>query len=489
MFSRRDVSNKFYSWPVVAAGLLSFTTGCIPALQVREANKQTPAHYPGVTAAPAGTGSEPTTEAQEAWGEFFKSPELRELITLALTNNQELNIRIQEILVAQAEVGEKQSEYMPHLGVGVGVGLDKVGRYTSQGAADDLTKIPTNPLGDFKFGLFGSWEVDAFGKLRNAKKAADARYLSSIEARNFVVTQIVAEVAREYYDLLSLDNSLEILYKNIDLQQQTLEIVKLQKQAARVTELAVQRFEAELFKYKSRVFEIEQERIQTENRINFLVGRYPQPVTRNPNELLDALPTMLSSGLPSQLLDNRPDVRAAQLELEATKLDVKATKAAFYPSLSIDAGVGYQSFNLDHIITTPASLFYNAAVGLVAPLVNRNAIEAHYRSANAKQLQAVFDFERTLLQAFTDVANQMAAINNLQQMHDFLTLEVETLQRAVDISTTLFQAARAEYIEVLTTRRDYLEAEMDLVDAKKRRFQALVGVYQALGGGWQQPGA
>src|SRR5690606_3486667 len=155
----------------------------------------------------------------------------------------------------------------------------------------------------------------------------------------------------------------------------------------------------------------------------------------------------------------RPDVRRAELELEAAKLDVKAARAAFYPSPSIDAEVGYRAFNAEHLVSTPASLVVGLAGKLPAPLLHRKAIEAQYRSANARQIQAVFAYEQTLLQAFTDVANQLAATENLRRSYELQAQQVDTLHRSVEISNVLFQSARADYMEVLMTRRDALEAE------------------------------
>jgi len=359
-----------------------------------------------------------------------------------------------------------------------------VGGYTSQGFADELTGVPVN-LGNFAFGLTASWELDIWGKLRNAANAADFRYLASIEGRKFMVTQLVGEIARSYYELIALDNQLEVLNRNIKIQTDGLEIMRVQKQAARVTELAVQRFEAEVLKNRSRLYDLEQERVQAENRINFLVGRYPQPVARNAQEMQNPLPGVVQTGLPSQLLENRPDVRAAELELQAAKLDVRSARGNFYPSLSIDAAVGYRAFNVSHILATPESLLYNVAGNLVAPLLNRAAIKAQYRTANARQLQAVFNYERTLLQAFTDVVNQVVQFDNLKKSYDLEQQQVDTLGRSVEISNVLFQAARADYMEVLLTRRDSLEAQMELIETKRRLLHSMVNIYQSLGGGWR----
>ena len=482
------MSRAHLSSSVVAlACVCSISAGCVPSLkgnEPREANKTVPTTFGAADREVGAPSSQTTSAAQKKWSELFSSPELRTLIEAALENNRELNVQIQEIIIAQNEVSARQGEYLPKVNAGAGAGVEKVGKYTSQGASDDATKLPEN-LGNFTFGLTGSWEIDVWKKLRNAAKAAGFRYLASIEARNFTATQIIAEIARSYYELIALDNNIDILGRNIELQRDALEVVRLEKQAARVTELAVQRFEAEVLKNRSRIYDLEQARVQTENRINFLVGRYPQPVKRSAQEFKSALPDGIQSGLPSYLLDNRPDVRQAGLELEAAKLDVKVAKAAFYPSLSIDAGVGYRSFNAQHLVATPESLAYGLAGNLSAPLLNRAAITAYYRSANARQLQAVFNYEKTLLQAFADVANQLAMIENLQKSYELQSQQVDTLARATEVSNVLFLSARADYMEVLLTRRDSLEAQMELIETKKRQFLAVVNIYQALGGGWR----
>lgn len=469
---------------LAVAWLCACAVGCVPSLEgnePRDPHKEMPAAF--ATSVTTSVASSSSSTKQPTWREFFDSPELRALIDASLRNNQELNIQLQEIIIARTEISARQGAYLPKVSVGGGVGVERAGRYTSQGASDDAHKLPEN-LGDFAFGLQGSWEIDIWGKLRAAVKSADMRYLASIEGRNFIVTQIVAEIARSYFELLAIDNELDILRRNVDVLSNALEIVKLEKQAARVTELAVQRFEAEVLKNRSRLYDLEQQKIQTENRINFLVGRYPQTVGRDPKKLNDPLPNV-ATGLPADLLTNRPDVRQAELELQASKLDVQVARAEFYPSLSIDAGVGYRSFNLKHLVATPDSLIYALAGNLTAPLLNRKAIEADYRSANARQIQAVLGFERALLEAFTDVANQIAMVDNLQKAYDLESQQVDALARASETSKILFQSARADYMEVLLTIRDLLDAQMELVETRKRQWLAVVNLYQALGGGWR----
>ncbi len=474
------------SYVGATACALLLGSGCVPSLaqnKTRDANKTVPANYGGPPAV-AEAASEAGNASQKSWREFFTDPQLKALIEAAIKNNQERNIRLQEIIIAKSEIMARQGEYLPRVEGRVGAGVEKVGKYTRFGRSDEATGVPKY-LQNYDFGFAASWEIDIWKKLRNAAKAANYRYLSSIEGTNFMVTQLVAEIASSYYELMALDNQLDVLAHNIEIQQNALEIVKLEKQAARVTELAVKRFQAEVLKNQSRRYELEQQRIEAENRVNFLLGRYPQTVPRNSQTFKNPLPTVVQAGIPSQLLANRPDVRAAELELEAAKLDLKSAKAAFYPSLSIDAGVGYEAFNIKHLVTTPESLAYNVAGNLIAPLINRKAIKAQYYSANARQLQAVFNYERTLLQAFTEVVNNLAMIRNLQQSYDLRSQQVDTLVQSVEISNVLFQSARADYVEVLMTRRDSLDAEMDLIETKNRQMRAMVHVYQALGGGWK----
>lgn len=457
-------------------------TGCKTFdVATREVNTNMPETYNG------DTDTVNTTAVR--WQDYFTDPYLTALIDTALKNNQELNITLQEIEIARNEVRAKKGEYLPSVGLQAGTGVDKVGRYTRNGALEATTDIEPGkefpePLGDYIVGAFASWEVDIWRKLRNAKKSAVARYLGSIEGRNFMVTNLVAEIASAYYELLALDNELEIVRQNIDIQSNALEIVRLQKQSARVTQLAVTRFEAQVLNTRGLQYRIQQDIIETENRINFLLGRYPQPIMRDSQNFISLVPDSIYAGIPSQLLENRPDVRQAELDLVAAKLDVKVAKAQFYPSLDITAGVGLQAFNPSYLVQTPQSLLYSLAGDLTAPLINRNAIKAQYYSANAAQIQAVYNYERTLLNAYIEVANQLAKIGNMKKSYDLKQQEVEALTESVDISNTLFSSARADYMEVLLTQRDALESRFDLIETKQQQMSAFVHMYQALGGGW-----
>jgi NodT family efflux transporter outer membrane factor (OMF) lipoprotein len=475
------IRNIFATLGMIGACMIY--AGChVPQVAQKQENKEVPETY-AVDRDTLNTGL-------VKWRDFFTDPNLAILIDTALKNNQELNITLQEIEIARNEVRAKKGELLPSVGYRAGVGIDKAGRYTSQGAGDASTEITPGKkvpdyLGDFIVGINANWEVDIWNKLHNAKDAEVDRYLSTIEGKNFVLSNLIAEVANSYYELLSLDYQLDIVKQNIALQKNALEIVKVQKQAARATELAVQKFEAEVKSTQSREFEIRQGIRETENRINFLLARYPQPIARKETGFMDLPLAPVSTGVPSQLLANRPDIRQAELELAASKLDVKVARAQFYPSFDISAMIGFNAFNPSYLVKFPESLITSLVGDLAGPLINKNAIKAQYLTANARQLQAVYNYERSILSGYIEVANQLSNISNLQQTFEQKQEQVKVLNKSVDVSNALYKAARADYLEVLTTQRDVLEARLELAETKKNQLGAVVNIYKDLGGGWR----
>ena len=454
----------------------------VPAIVPATENRTVPEAY---------TNSQDTINISTIqWRKFFTDQNLVNLLDTAVKRNQELNITLQEIEIAKNDIRFRQGPLQPTVGLRAGAGVEKVGRYTSQGAGDGSTEIkPGVPvpdaLQDYVIGAYANWELDIWKKLRNARKAAITRYLSSVEGRNFALTNLVAEVADSYYELLALDNQLEIVKQNIELQKNALEIVKVQKEATRVTELAVQKFQAEVLKSQSLEFDILQKIKESENKINFLLGRYPQEITRDKSNFLGLVPAVASAGIPSQLLANRPDIKRAELDLAAAKLDVKVARAEFYPSFGISAALGFQAFKPSYLVKLPESLLYSLAGDLAAPLINRNAIKAEFYSANARQLRAMYNYERTILNAYLEVSTQLSNISNLEKSYDLKSRQVDALTRSIDISNDLFKSARADYLEVLMTQRDALESKLELIDTKKQQLNAVVSIYRELGGGWK----
>jgi len=262
-------------------------------------------------------------------------------------------------------------------------------------------------------------------------------------------------------------------------------MVVLQREAGRTTSLAVKRFEAEVSKNLARKYDIVQRIALTENRMNFLLGRFPQKIPRKSENFLAISLPEIQKSVPVDLLENRPDIKQASLVLESRKLDVDVARAKFYPSLTIDGELGYEAFNSKHFRGTPVSVAYGLSGGIVAPLINRRAIEANYASANNLQIQALYNYEVSLLKAFTEVTNQIVKIKNLSDKLEAKSKQVQNLKESVEISNVLFKAGRIDYIDVLFTQRDFLEAQVEIYELKYSLLESNVGLYKSLGGGWR----
>lgn len=473
---------KLLQFSIVLSLCLAVVSCKTPAVTTIAENKTVPDSFE--------KSKDTTNSSNIRWKDFFKDKNLVNLIDTAIKNNQELLITLQEIEIAKNEIRMKKGQLLPTVGLGAGAGIEKVGTYTSQGAGDSSAEIipgdrVPEDLQDYKFAAYAHWEVDIWKKLRNSKKAAISRYLATVEGKNFVITSLIAEVANSYYELLALDSQLDVVRQNVALQKNALEIVKAQKEAARTTELAVQKFQAEVFSSQNREFEILQNIKETENRINFLLARYPQEIVRDKTDFLSLLPAVVNAGIPSQLLANRTDIKQAELELAASKLDVKVARAEFYPTLDISATIGLQAFKPSYFLKFPESILYSLAGDIAGPLINRNAIKAEFLSANSRQLQAMYNYQRTLLNAYLEVSNQLSKINNLDKSYNLKSQQVAALKRAIEVSNDLFKSARVDYFEVLMTQRDALETTLELIDTKKEQLNAAVLIYKDLGGGWK----
>ncbi|MDQ0595437.1 multidrug efflux system outer membrane protein [Chryseobacterium ginsenosidimutans] len=424
------------------------------------------------------------------WRQFFTDPNLVSLIETALKNNQELMITLQEIEIAKSGVLAKKGRLTPTVSAGIGAGVSKVGRYTSEGAGDASTEIESgkempDPLGNFEGGLMANWEVDIWKKLRTEKESAVAHYLSTVEGKNFVLSNLIEEVADNYYELLALDNQLDIIQQYTKLQQKALEISKIQKEAAAATELAVKKFEAELAKSKASEYTIRQEITEKENQINALCGRYPQAIVRSKDDFMTTIPQTVYTGIPSQLLANRPDIKQAELELKSTKLDVEAARKEFYPSLEISATLGLEAFKPSYLVKLPESIATSLVGELAGPLINKSAIKANFQTADARQIQSLYEYDKTILNAYLDVANLMSKVKNIDQYYKLKSEETKALEQSIDIANQLFRNSRADYLEVLLNQRDALDAKMELVEAKQKQLSTVVDIYKSLGGGWK----
>ena len=462
--------------------LLSLASCSIPENEIRKENNTVPELFSAEL-------KDTANIANINWKSYFGDENLASLIDTALLNNQELNIVKQEIEISKNEIYTRRGEYLPSVRLRAGADYTKEGGYTSSAAIKenlnatekkDVVKSNTS----FTLGAVASWEIDIWKKLRNAQSAAEMNYLAGIEGKNFLQTNLVSEIAYSYYELTALDNLLEIIEQNIKFQTDALISVKLQKESAKVTGLAVNRFEAQLLNTQNLQYDVKQKITEAENRIHYLTGIFPRSIKRNSNKFLEFKLDTLQIGVPSQLLSNRPDIRRTEYQLAAAKLNVEVARANFYPSLGLRAGLGFDAFN-PTFFTNPASIVYNLAGDMMAPLVNKNAITAAYNTASAQQIQAVLSYEQAIINAYTDVLNQLAKNENYSKSYETKNKEVKILIESVDIAHSLFNAARADYVEVLLTQEEALKSKMELVEIKLQQLNAKVNLYRALGGGWK----
>jgi outer membrane protein, multidrug efflux system len=224
---------------------------------------------------------------------------------------------------------------------------------------------------------------------------------------------------------------------------------------------------------------------ENENKINFLMGRFPQPIIRDKATFNTQLPNRIKEGIPSQLLRNRPDIRQVELELMASKWELKAAQLEFYPSLAVSGRVGLQAFRPDYWLRLPESILYTLASDMAGPIINKNAITAEFKTANAIQIQTMYEYQKRLLNAYVEVTNELAHINNLEKQYSFKSKEVDVQTSSISIANDLFKSARANYLEVLTAQREALAVKLELVEIKQRQFTTVINVYRALGGGWK----
>jgi multidrug efflux system outer membrane protein len=467
-----------------AAILLLFLSGCKTySTNVSIAEKDVPKQF-------SEAQPEEASAATIQWKQFFDDPHLIALIDTALVWNPDLNSALQRIEVARASTRNARGAMLPQVSATTLSGIRRYGLYTMDGAGNISTEITPGQivpvdLPDWNFGLQASWEIDIWGKLRNQRKSAATQYLASIEGTHFVISSLVNDIAVAYYTLLALDSEIAIIREFITKQEEALEVIKLQKESGRTNELAVQQFHAQLLQSKTLEVEAMQRLVETENLINFLIGRYPQPIERNQERLFNITPKAVSTGIPTHLLSNRPDVREAELMVAATKYDLKSAKAAFYPNLNILGSVGFQAFSPEYLLISPQSIFYTALVGMTAPLINRNGLKAQFHTAKANQLDALYDYQKSILNAYTEVSNQVSKVKNLQQIFVLKKEQSDVLAASVETSSELYRHAKIGYIEVLLSQQNALQSLLDLVEVSKRQHIATVNIYKALGGGWQ----
>lgn len=454
-----------------------------------------PRQMPVVEPMPPAFGEQPADSSigQVSWKQYFTDSRLVSLIDTAVRHNQDMLIATQHLEQAKARIGYARAALAPEVRATMTASGDHYGKYTMSGVGNFDTnksqninenqKVAEGLTPDYFIGLRSSWEIDIWGKLKDQKKAALSSFLAAGEGRKLVQTELVATVAGLYYDLLALDNELKIIHKNTSLQESALDVVKVQKEAGRATELAVQQFEAQLLRTRALAFSIRQNIKATENELNFLTGRYAGTITRDSIRMVDVSGIRFPVGSPLLLLENRPDLKEARLYWDATTHRSAAAGKAFLPALQLTPYAGLNAFRAS-VLFDPGSIVYGVLGGLTAPVFNRQQLKADQAIAVAEQKIAILEYQKRLLDAFREVMTLHSSVENVKQSYVIKQQEVALLNNAVSTARELYYTGYANYLEVISAQRGVLEAELELTGLRKDLLKASVDLYRALGGGW-----
>ncbi len=459
---------------VLAATLL--LSGCLATKQYEKPNPETDQLY-----GPQSTELDSATLADVPWQEVFDDPTLRDLIAEALRNNLNLRDAIQQVRIAEANLLEARGALFPDLFVGGSASYNEPSDNGSSGARQGGAVEATD---QYSVSANTSWEIDIWGRLTSAKRAQYAALLQTEATRRAVQTALIANVARAYYQLLALDRQLEITKETVKNRKADLQTVQSLKEGGVVTNVAVERSRASLAAARASIPTLQQAITEQENTLSVLLGRPPGSINRTSLARQDPLDS-LATGVPAQLLRNRPDVIAAEYRHRSAFELTNSARAAFYPSLTVTAEGGFQSLSADDLLV-PGSLFYNLIGGLTQPIFAQGQNEARLKRRKARQKQARLNLRRTLLTAGSEVSDALSRYQNTTQRIEARQNQLDALDAAVAESRELLRYGEANYLQVLTAQQEYLAAQLDNVNDRLERLQAGVALYRALGGGWDR---
>lgn len=414
--------------------------------------------------------------ANISWRELFTDPVLQQYIDEGLSNNMDIRIAIQKIAVAESYARQGKAGYLPSLNLNSSAVHQEL-------SANSAAGLNASSINQFELGGALSWEVDIWGKIRSNKRASDARYLQSVAAHQAVKSRLIANIASTYYQLLTLDEQIRVTEKTIETREKGLETTIALKDAGNVTEVGVKQTEAQLYTAQAILVDLNLQSRFLENTLSILIGDYPKAIKRNTLQEQN-IDIPFDLGVPSELLSNRPDVISAEYALISAFEITNIARSAFYPSLTLSASGGFQSLELDKLFNVN-SLFSSLFGGLTQPVFNNRKVRTQYEVSKAEQEQSLIQFKYALLVASKEVSDAMYSIEAASQKIEIKEREYDAFNLATDYSRELLDNGLANYLEVLVAQERALTSNLDMVAARNNRLQAIVDLYQALGGGWR----
>jgi multidrug efflux system outer membrane protein len=455
--------------------LCLFATGCTVGPKYKRPATDVPTVYRD--AAPAATPAPDTASlADQKWWDVFEDQQLQQLIRTALQQNYDVRVAAARILQAQAQLGITRSNQFPQV---AGSAAGSLVRTQQQGA------FPPKNTSIGAVSLSALWELDFWGRLRKATEAARANLLASEWARQQVISTLVANVASSYFQLRELDLELEISKQTLASRQDSLKLTEVLANGGATSLLDVRQAEQLVYTAGEQIPDLERRIRQQENLLSTLLGKNPGDVPRGLKLTEQPHLPQVPAGLPSALLERRPDIRQAEQQLVAFNAQIGVARAAYFPQITLTGNGGFQSSALTSIFTGNAGLF-NVGAQLAQPIFTGGRIRNGVRLAEAQEQEAVLVYQNTIQQAFRDVSDQLVAYSKNQEFRKQQELLTKAAQGAAQLSDVRYKGGAASYLEVLTNQTNYFTAQLNLAQAQFNELDSLVQLYRALGGGWQQ---
>jgi len=462
---------------VLAAILLA---GCTVGPNYHRPAVQTPQTYRAPTPMPA---PEAASLADLKWFEVFKDEKLQDLVRTALEQNYDLREAVARVEAARANLGITRSNQFPSVGASGNVQTNRISRNGSLPLSKAFVPSQNRTFGDATLNLL-SFELDIWGRLRRATEAARANLLAADENRKAVITTLVSDVATSYFSLRELDAELEISQHTLVTRRESLELIKTRQAGGVATLLDLRQAEQLVYTASQTIPALEQRIEQTENQISLLLGKNPGEVIRGRSLTEQELPPEVPAGLPSALLERRPDIGAAEQNLIAFNAQIGVARAAYFPQLSLSGYLGGQSSQLSNLFSGPSSV-WSFVPQVTQPIFTAGRLKSNVKLAEAEKQGALVQYEKTIQTAFTEVSNALIAHQRVRESREQQELLVGALRDRTRLAYVRYRGGVDTLLNALDADRDQFQAELNLSEIRLNELLSVVQMYKALGGGWQ----
>lgn len=462
--------NKIALFPIIGALVVS----CSPTLHMDKSGRKLPQEYLGLERADS------LNIACLEWNEFFPDTLLHRYIGIALENNYSFQNAMERVKIAENNLKARRSAFFPSVNAGVGVGVERFGRYTQDGIA--MEGIP-DPYQDYGLGLSFQWEIDLWGKINQKKKAAMHRWMASAEAVRLAQSYIIQEMANHYFRLIGLDYFQNVIEEYIEDTERACALTAELKASGEETQLAVDQFNARLYRLRGIMLQNQADILAAERAMSLLMGVLPQGIERISFEALLGMDFQTHIGLPSELLFYRPDIRIAEKELDAAECDAEAARRAFFPSLTLGGGGGFNAFDITKLFISPASLVFNMVGGLTAPIFQARKIKTEWEISKSRQMIALNRYFETVLSAYQEVVGVVTELEMTEKQLYLKEAEMLSHRKSSDNATEMFQLQFASYLEVLSAEEKYFDCRTEYMELQMKYCRLIVDLYRSLGGG------